>query len=106
MIATALLNRERGLRGAPVRKLDEAAQTGSRDAAEAGGALYFAVALMAAHMRGFLPRFLSFIGCSMVVFAGGNWIFEKDLPGHIWLLMGGLLAAMMVLRPGKKLETK
>ncbi|GEP42849.1 hypothetical protein [Brevifollis gellanilyticus] len=192
MIATAWLNRERGLHGAPVRKLDEAMQTEIRAAVAAGdapaairlyhraapeagllearehvnrcindlrmsdqakfqdlyqnprraltlrprglfgvlvvgvvlwiilkpaaplqaawylagGALYFAVALIAAHMKGFLPRFLSFIGCSMVVFAGGNWVFEKDLPGHIWLLMAGLLAAMLSLRPGQKLPTK
>ncbi|MES2595668.1 MAG: serine/threonine-protein kinase [Verrucomicrobiota bacterium] len=71
-----------------------------------GGALYSVTALVAAHMKGFLPRFLSFIGCSLVVFAGGNRIFEKDLPGHIWLMMAGMVAAMIALRPGQKRETK
>lgn len=188
MIATAWLNRERGLHGAPVRRVDEAMQAEIREAVAAGdasaaiqvyhravpeaglleareyvnlcihdlrvndaakfqelyqnpcraltvrpraliavlvvgavfwivlktsaplqtlwyvagGVIYFVVALMAAQMKGFLLRFLSFIGCAMIVFTGGSWLFEKPLPGHIWLLMGGLAAAMLVFRPGLK----
>lgn len=185
LMVTAWLNRERSLRGAPVRKLDEATQAAIRDAVAAGnasaaiqayhqavpdagllearehvhhcigelrakdeakfqasyqnprralavrpramavvalvtvilwlvlkpaaplqtawyllgGALYSVTALVAMHLKGFWPRLLSFMGCSVVVFAGGNAIFEKDLPGHVWLMLAGMLAAMIALRP-------
>lgn len=69
-----------------------------------GGSLYAVTALVSIHLRGFLPRFLGFLGCSLIVFAGGNLIFEKDLPGHIWLLMAGMMAAMISLSPGTSKE--
>ena len=65
-----------------------------------GGALYGLLAFVSMHLRGFLPRVLAFLACSVVVFTGGNILFEKDLPGHIWLMMAGVFAAVLVLRPG------
>lgn len=67
-----------------------------------GGALYVMMAFLGMHLRGFLLRFLLFVGCSVVVFAGGNVLFEKDLPGHIWLMLAGIIAAVFVFRPGKR----
>lgn len=66
-----------------------------------GGALYGLLAFVSVHLRGFLPRILLFLVCSLVVFAGGSMLFEKDLPGHIWLMMAGIVAAVIVLRPGR-----
>jgi hypothetical protein len=65
-----------------------------------GGALFVVLAFVSMHLRGFLLRVLAFLACSVVVFTGGNLLFEKDLPGHIWLMMAGALAAILVLRPG------
>lgn len=71
-----------------------------------GGALFIVLAFVSMHLRGFLPRFLVFIACSTVVFTGGNMLFEKDLPGHIWLMMAGIGAAALVLRPGVQAKQK
>lgn len=66
-----------------------------------GGALFVVLAFVSMHLRGFLPRSLMFLACSVVVFGGGNMLFENDLRGHVWLMMAGALAAALVLRPGR-----
>ncbi|MBL9116975.1 MAG: serine/threonine protein kinase [Verrucomicrobiaceae bacterium] len=71
-----------------------------------GGALFAVLAHVSMHLRGFLLRVLLFIACSTVVFTGGNMLFEKDLPGHIWLMMAGIVAAVLVVRPGVQAQSK
>jgi len=65
-----------------------------------GGALYGIVAMVSPHLRGILVKVLMFAGCAAVVFAGGNMLFEKQLAGHIWLLLAGLVTSLVVLRTG------
>ena len=36
-------------------------------------------------------------GRSLLVFAGGGLIFEKQLRGHVWVMLAGVAATVIVL---------
>lgn len=61
-----------------------------------GGVLYSVAAMVSMCLRGFLVKFLAFIACSMIVFTGGRMLFEKQLAGHVWLMLVGVATATIV----------
>ncbi len=67
-----------------------------------GGVLYGIVAMVSPHLRGVLVKVLMLAGCAIAVFTGGNILFEKQLPGHIWLLLAGLVTSLVVLNAGRQ----
>jgi len=66
-----------------------------------GGGMYVVLAFISGHLRGFLPRIAIFLLWSFVVHSGGNKFFGAELRGHIWLMMAGVVAAALILRPGQ-----
>jgi tRNA A-37 threonylcarbamoyl transferase component Bud32 len=70
-----------------------------------GGALYGIVTMFIVRLRGFLIKLLAFLGCSALVFTGGTLIFEKELPGHVWLVFAGAVTVIVVLVVSQRPKT-